>query len=56
MKLHKNDQRSGEINSYICLTLSVHKSFHQTVKYSWQRNHILQDYTDLDIEISMKAQ
>jgi len=33
--------------------LGVYKSFHQTVKYGWQRNHILQDSTGLEIKISM---
>jgi len=32
-KLHKNYQMSGEINSHICLMLSVYESFHQKVKY-----------------------
>jgi len=35
--------------------LSVYKGFYQTVKYNWQRNHIFQDLTGLEIEISMKA-
>jgi len=35
--------------------LSIYKSFHQTVKYGRQRNHILQDLTGLEPEISMKA-
>jgi len=39
----------GKINSHICLMLSVYKSFHQTVKYGRQRNHILQDFTGLEI-------
>jgi len=34
---------------------SVYESFHQTVKYGWQRNHILQDLTGLEIKIFMKA-
>jgi len=38
---------SGKINSHICLMLSVYKSFHQTVKYGQQINHILQDLTDI---------
>jgi len=39
---------SGKINFPICLMLSVYKSFHhQTVKYSLQKNHILQDFTGL---------
>jgi len=46
-KLHKNYQMSDEIKSYICLVFSVYKSFHQTVKYGHQRNHILQDLTFL---------
>jgi len=29
--------------------------FHQIVKYGQQRDHILQDLTRLEIEISMKA-
>jgi len=29
--------------------LSVYKCFHKTVKYGWQRNHILQDLTGLEI-------
>jgi len=29
--------------------LSVYKSFHQTVKYGQQRNHILQDLPVLEI-------
>jgi len=40
---------SDKINSYICLILSVYKSFHQTVKYGHQRNHIVQDLTGLEI-------
>jgi len=40
---------SDEINSHICLTLSIYKIFHQTVKYGKQRNHILQDLTGLEI-------
>jgi len=46
---------SGKINSHICLMLSVYKSFHQTVTYRRQRNHILQDLNGLEIKISMKA-
>ena len=46
---------SDKINSHICLMLSVYKSWHQTVKYGHQRNHILQDLTGLEIKISMKA-
>jgi len=34
---------------------SVYNSFHQTVKYGLQRNHILQDLTGLEIEISMNS-
>jgi len=45
----------GKINEHIYLMLSVYESFHQTVKYGWQRNHILQDLTGLEIKISMKA-
>jgi len=40
---------SVKINSHICLMLSVFESFHQTVKYVWQRNCILQDLTGLEI-------
>jgi len=39
---------SDKINSHICLMLSVCRSFHQTVKYGHQRNHILQDLTGLE--------
>ena len=46
---------SEKINSHICLMLSVYKSFHQMVKYGRQRNHILQDLTELEISISLKA-
>src|SRR6218665_322247 len=53
-KLHKNNQMSDKINSHICLMLNVYKSFHRTVKYGHQRNHILQDLTRLEIYISMK--
>ena|SRR6218665_996074 len=35
--------------------LSVYESFHQAVKYGWQRNHTLQDLTGLEIKISMKS-
>jgi len=35
--------------------LSVYKSFHQTVKYGHQRNHILQYLTGLETLISMKG-
>jgi len=35
---------SDKINSHICLMWIVFKSFHQTVKYGRQRNHILQDW------------
>jgi len=48
-KLHKNYQMSGKINSHNCSILSVYKSFHQTFKYGWQRNHILPDLTGLEI-------
>jgi len=41
----------GKINSLICLMLSVYKSFHQTVKYGQQRNHILQDLTGLQFKV-----
>jgi len=40
---------SGKINSHICLMLSVYENFHQTIKYGWLRNHILQDLTGLEI-------
>jgi len=39
----------GKINSHICLTLSVYKTFHQMVKYGHQKNQLLQDLTELDI-------
>ena len=42
-------QMSDKINSHISLMLSVYKSTHQMVKYGWQRNHILQDLTGLEI-------
>jgi len=35
--------------------LCAYKRFHRSVKYGWQRNHILQDFTGLEIIISMKA-
>jgi len=36
--------------------LSVYnKSFHQTIKYGYQRNQILQELTGLETYISMKA-
>jgi len=35
--------------------LIVYESFHQTVKYGQQGDHILQDLTGLEIKISMKA-
>jgi len=35
--------------------LSVYNSYHQTVIYVQQRNHILLDLTGLEIQISMKA-
>jgi len=47
-KLHKNYHMSGKINTHFCLMLSVSESFHQTVKYGWQKNHILQDLTGLE--------
>jgi len=34
--------------------LSVYESFHQTVKYGQQRNHMLQDLAVLEILISPK--
>jgi len=40
---------SDKINFHICPGLSVYKSFHQTVKYGWQRNHILQDLTGFKV-------
>ena len=46
---------SGKINSNNCLLLSDYKSYRQSVKYGWQRNHILQDLTGPEIQISMKA-
>jgi len=46
---------SDKINSHIFSVLSVYKSCPQTVKYGYQRNHILQDLTGLEIKISMKA-
>jgi len=46
---YKNYQMSGKINSHICLMLSVYKKFHQTGKYSQQRNRILQDLTGFKI-------
>jgi len=42
---------SDKINSHICLLLSVYKSVHPAVKYSQQRNHILQYLTGLDIKL-----
>ena len=41
-----------KISSHNCLMLS---RFHQMVKYGWQRNHILQDLTGLEIQNSMKT-
>jgi len=38
-----------KINAHICLMLTVYESFHQTVKYGQQRNHILQDLIGLEI-------
>ena len=46
---------SGKSNSHLCLMLNIYKSFHQMVKYGWQRNHISQDLTMLEILISIKA-
>ena len=46
---------AGKINSDICLMLSVYKSCHQTVKYGFQINHILQDLAGFEIQISMKT-
>jgi len=40
---------SDKINSHICFMLSVYESFHQTLKYGRQRNHILQDLTGLEM-------
>ena len=45
---------AGKINSNISLMLGVDKSY-QKVKYGWNRNHILQDLTGLEIQIYMKA-
>src|SRR6218665_380500 len=53
-KLHKNYQKSGNINSNIYLISSVYNSYHQTVNFARQRNHILQD-SGLEIQISMKV-
>ena len=47
---------AGEINSNICVMLSFYKSYHQTDKYGWKRNHILQDLTGLEIQISSKTE
>jgi len=47
--LHKIYQMSGKHFSHIWLMWSVYKSFHQTVKYGQERNHILQDLTGLEI-------
>jgi len=46
---------SDQINLHICLMFECLQKFHQIVKYGWQRNHILQDLTGLEIKISMKA-
>ena len=35
--------------------LSAYKSFHQMIEYGHQRNHILQNFTGLEIKISTKA-
>jgi len=42
---------SGKINAHnvISLMLSAYKRFHETVKYSGQGHHILQDLTGLEI-------
>jgi len=40
---------SDKITSHICLMLSVYDSYHQTIKYGRQRNHILQDFIELEI-------
>ena len=45
----------GKTNSNICLMLSFYKSYHQTVMFGRQRNHILQDLTGLEMLISMKV-
>src|SRR6218665_1908405 len=37
------------------LIFGVYNSFHQTIKYGHQRNHILQDLTGYEIKIYMKA-
>jgi len=42
------NRKSDKINIHFCLMFSVYKSFHQTVKYGHQKNHILQDLTGLD--------
>jgi len=44
---------SGKINSRICLMLSVYESFHETVKYGQQRNHILQDLEEEDQSLKL---
>jgi len=46
---------SGKINLQNRLMLGIYKSFRQTFKYGRQGNHILQDFTGLEILISMKA-
>jgi len=48
-KFHKNYQMSDKINSNICSVLRVYNIFHQIIKYGHQRNHILQDLTELEI-------
>ena len=35
--------------------LTFYKSFHQTVNYGSQRNHIVQDLSELETKISMMA-
>jgi len=40
---------SMKINSHIYAMLSVYNSFHQTVKYVHQGNHVLHDLTGLEI-------
>ena len=46
---------SDQINSHICLLSSIYKSFHKTVKYDHQRDHILKDLTVLELKVPMKA-
>jgi len=39
---------SDKISSHISLMLTIYKTFHETVKYGCQQNHILQDLTGLE--------